>query len=66
MFKHPCVKDCPERSTYCKLSCQKFRKYESIKKIERKLNEPKIRAERDMNGYKAEQSNKAFKKWCAR
>ena len=28
MNNHPCVKECPFRSTYCKLTCDKFITYE--------------------------------------
>ena len=39
MNNHPCVKECPYRSTYCKLTCDKFITYEQ--------EQIKVRAEKD-------------------
>lgn len=66
MLKHPCVKECPYRSTYCKLSCEKFKTYETEKKIEWELNEPKRQADMAYRAYKAERSNENFKRWCTK
>lgn len=64
MIKHPCVKECPNRSTYCKLSCEKFRNYEEEKKLEYQENKDRIIADRGHREYTAQRHNEAFKRWC--
>lgn len=38
---HPCDKDCPSRSAFCRRSCEKWREYESVTR-------PAIYAKRDL------------------
>ena len=33
--KSPCVRDCPDRSATCKLSCEKLKAYEKVYRAER-------------------------------
>ena len=66
MNNHPCVKECPFRSTYCKLTCDKFITYEQ--------EQIKIRAEKDRQwelqrgyyDYRYQQKIKALKRWMAK
>ena len=63
MNNHPCVKECPFRSTYCKLTCDKFITYEQ--------EQIKVRAEKDRQrelqrgyyDYCYQQKIKALKRW---
>ena len=66
MNNHPCVKECPFRSTYCKLTCDNFITYEQ--------EQIKVRAEKDRQwelqrgyyDYRHQQKIKALKRWMAK
>ena len=50
-MKHPCVKDCPERSATCKKTCEKLKEYTAWKKPK---DEEKIRQYK-INQYQIDQ-----------
>lgn len=54
-MKHPCAKNCPERSGFCRSSCPKWKEYEVRKKIDEERKR-QIYLMRDMLGSYAKQS----------
>lgn len=47
MIQAPCVKECPDRNTYCRLNCEKFKVYQTLKNQEYKDRERK-RAQQEL------------------
>ena len=63
MNNHPCVKECPFRSTYCKLTCDKFITYEQEQIKVRTEKARQWELQRGYYDYCYQQNIKALKRW---
>lgn len=50
--KSPCVRDCPDRSATCKLSCEKLKAYEKAYRAEREEIVRQSRVSSALTSYK--------------
>ena len=66
MNNHPCVKECPFRSTYCKLTCDKFITYEQEQIKVRAEKARQWELQRGYYDYCYQQKIKALKRWMAK